>query len=112
VVGIRAVWQGSIAACLDATAKQYSISAAARAIGVSYRFAWQMVDRMNRCWQEAFVVTTPGSQKVGAHLTPFGAMILAQYRAVQSEVEQIGSKRLAVLVDQSLLLAPRPPRKK
>jgi molybdate transport system regulatory protein len=102
----------STADLLDAIAEHHSISAAARAMGMSYRFAWQMVDRMNRCWQEAVVATTPGSQKVGAHLTPFGEMILAQYRAVQSEVEQIGSERLAVLVDQSLLLAPRQPRRK
>ena len=97
---------------LDAIAKQHSISAAARAIGISYRYAWQMVDAMNRCWQEAVVATTPGSQKVGAHLTEFGEMMLTQYRAVQSEVEQVGTQGLANLVDQSLLLAPRPLRRR
>lgn len=34
---------------LDAIAAQGSISAAAKAMGMSYRRAWMLVDTMNRC---------------------------------------------------------------
>jgi molybdate transport system regulatory protein len=35
---------------LEAIAAQGSISAAGRAMGMSYRRAWLLVDAMNRCW--------------------------------------------------------------
>lgn len=37
---------------LDAIAREGSISAAARAMDMSYRRAWLLVDTMNRCWRE------------------------------------------------------------
>lgn len=95
---------------LEAIAKHHSISGAGRALGMSYRRTWLLVDAMNRCWQEPLVATTPGNQKAGAQLTALGEAILAHYRALQGEVAQISSERLATLVDQALLPAPRPPR--
>lgn len=95
---------------LDAIAEHHSISAAGRAMGMSYRRTWMLVDAMNRCWQGPLVATTPGNQKAGAHLTGLGETILAQYRAVQREVEHVSAVRLAALVEQLLLPAPRPAR--
>ena len=37
---------------LEAIARTGSISAAGRALGMSYRRAWLLVDAMNRCWAE------------------------------------------------------------
>lgn len=93
---------------LEAIATHRSISAAGRAMGMSYRRTWLLVDTMNRCWHGPLVATVPGNQKAGAHLTELGAAILAQYRALQREVEQVSTARLADLVAQSLLPAPRP----
>ena len=45
---------------LDAIAREGSISAAARAMDMSYRRAWMLVDTMNRCWAEPLVETGPG----------------------------------------------------
>lgn len=97
---------------LDAIAEHHSISAAGRAMGMSYRRTWMLVDAMNRCWQGPLVATTPGNQKAGAHLTKLGEAVLAQYRALQREVEQVSAERLAALVEQLLLPAPRPAKRR
>lgn len=73
---------------LDAIAREGSISGAGRLLGMSYRRAWQLVDVMNRCWNEPLVVTSPGSAHGGgARVTPFGTEVLAHYRALQARVD-------------------------
>lgn len=72
---------------LDAIEREGSISAAARAMAMSYRRAWLLVDAMNRCWQGPLVGTMPGgAASGGARLTPLGREVLAHYRALQAEV--------------------------
>ena len=76
---------------LEAIASEGSISAAGRALGMSYRRAWLLVDAMNRCWREPLVATTPGGAvKGGARLTDFGKDVLALYLHL---VEQAGTVR-------------------
>jgi molybdate transport system regulatory protein len=71
---------------LDAIQAAGSISAAGRAMGMSYRRAWQLVDVMNRCWAAPLVETRPGgAASGGAWLTTFGREVLAGYRALQGE---------------------------
>jgi len=76
---------------LDAITREGSISAAGRAMGMSYRRAWLLVDVMNRCWCEPLVTTSMGRSPRGgsAKLTPFGSEILAGYRAIQAQATQI-----------------------
>jgi molybdate transport system regulatory protein len=64
---------------LAAIAETGSISAAARAMGMSYRRAWMLVDTGNRCFARPLVHTVPGG---GASLTETGEAILAAYRAL------------------------------
>ncbi|MFC6622097.1 winged helix-turn-helix domain-containing protein [Novosphingobium panipatense] len=72
---------------LDAIREHGSISAAGRAMGMSYRRAWLLVDTMNRCWDTPLVQTAPGrSAMSGAHLTAQGESVLAHYRALQAGV--------------------------
>ncbi|HKR15975.1 winged helix-turn-helix domain-containing protein [Rhizorhapis sp.] len=69
---------------LETIAREGSISAAGRALGMSYRRTWLLVDAMNRCWRELLVETSPGgSHGGGAKLTPFGQSILARYRDLE-----------------------------
>jgi molybdate transport system regulatory protein len=76
---------------LAAIARAGSISGAGRALGMSYRRAWLLVDAMNRCWQEPLVATTPGGAvKGGARLTPLGEQVLQRYLAL---VEQASGLR-------------------
>ena len=56
---------------LEAIAREGSISGAGRAMGMSYRRAWLLVDVMNRCFREPLVAARPGGGKnAGAQLTP------------------------------------------
>jgi molybdate transport system regulatory protein len=72
---------------LEAIVEEGSISAAGRALGMSYRRAWLLVDTMNRSFRERLVATTPGGAKTGgARLTATGLKVLADYRAVQAAV--------------------------
>ena len=72
---------------LDAIAQSGSISAAGRAMGMSYRRAWLLVDVMNRCWARPLVETMPGgAARSGARLSEEGARVLAHYRAMQASI--------------------------
>lgn len=91
---------------LDAIAAHGSISAAARAMGMSYRRAWLLVDAMNRCWAEPLVRTSPGAARgAGARLTPFGAQTLATYRAAQAGAAD-GALPAGTALEQGLRPAP------
>lgn len=95
---------------LDAIAAHRSISAAGRALGMSYRRTWLLVDAMNRCWQGPLVATTPGNQKAGAHLTPLGEAVLAGYRQLQRDAEHASMSGFATIAE-ALLPAPIPPKR-
>ena len=70
---------------LEAIMAQGSISAAGRALGMSYRRTWLLVDAMNRCWDQPLVeALAGGSHGGGARVTELGQNILAQYRALQA----------------------------
>jgi len=69
---------------LEAIRAEGSISSAARALGMSYRRAWMLVEVMNRCWREPLVEASAGGRSGGgAHVTDLGLMVLALYRSVQ-----------------------------
>lgn len=94
---------------LDAIAAHGSISAAGKAMGMSYSRAWRLVDAMNRCWREPLVETSPGSHHGrGARLTRSGSAVLAHYRGLQARLRDNASNagELAALRG-ALLPAPR-----
>ena len=63
-----------------------SISAAARAMGMSYRRAWQLVEALNRDFREPVVITAIGGTRGGgAQVTPFGRRVLAAFRAMEGK---------------------------
>ncbi len=67
---------------LQAIVETGSISAAARAMGLSYRRAWLMVDAMNRLFRQPLVETVRGGRG-GATLTPEGQAVLGDYRSLE-----------------------------
>lgn len=72
---------------LEAIEREGSISAAGRAMGLSYRRAWLLVDSMNRCWAERLVETSAGGgASKGARLTATGRIILDAYRALEQHL--------------------------
>ncbi|WP_449340700.1 winged helix-turn-helix domain-containing protein [Streptomyces canarius] len=61
-----------------------SISAAGRALGMSYKRAWDLVDEINRiCNQTAVERQVGGKHGGGAVLTRFGALLVDQYREIE-----------------------------
>jgi molybdate transport system regulatory protein len=74
------------AALVAAIAKTGSISAAARAMSMSYRRAWQLVEALNASFTEPVVITAVGGKRGGgAVVTPFGRRMLAQYRLMEGK---------------------------
>jgi len=75
---------------LEAIIREGSISGAGRAMDMSYRRAWLLVDAMNRCWQQPLVKTSPGSNRGGgASVTEMGLKVLAHYRSLQARLGEV-----------------------
>jgi molybdate transport system regulatory protein len=69
---------------LEKIAALGSISAAGRAMGMSYRRAWELVEEINRIFgQPAASRQAGGKHGGGATLTPFGLSLVARYRAIE-----------------------------
>jgi molybdate transport system regulatory protein len=85
VLGVRkpAIGPGK-AELVERIAATGSISAAARAMGMSYRRAWQLVEAMNRACREPVVVTAVGGKRGGgAEVTAFGRDLVRRFRAME-----------------------------
>jgi molybdate transport system regulatory protein len=83
---------------LDAIAQAGSISAAARAMGMSYRRAWLLVDVMNRSFGAPLVQgAAGGSQGGGASVTELGQKVLHCYRAMQAAADAAAASHGAIL---------------
>jgi molybdate transport system regulatory protein len=94
---------------LEAISETGSISGAGRAMGMSYRRAWTLVDTMNRCWSEPVVKTAVGGgAKGGASLTPFGKRLLDAYRELESRLSDAAADGPFHDFERNLLAAPRP----
>jgi molybdate transport system regulatory protein len=75
-----------------------SISGAGRAMGMSYRRAWLLVDDLNRAFKEPLVVTQMGGTGGGgAELTPLGADVARRYRAIEKKIHSGSRAHLAQL---------------
>ncbi len=75
-----------------------SISAAGRAMEMSYKRAWDLVDEMNRiCGQSAVERQTGGKNGGGAILTPFGESLVSRYRAIEQAAASAARQQLLAL---------------
>jgi molybdate transport system regulatory protein len=75
-----------------------SISAAGRAMEMSYKRAWDLVDEINRiCRHPAVERQTGGKNGGGAVLTPFGMSLVARYRKIEREAASAVRKELLAL---------------
>ena len=91
---------------LEAIAAHGSISAAARAMGMSYRRAWTLVDAMNASFRETLVETaTGGSGGGGAVVTPTGHEVLRRYRLIEAHAAALVEAEVSAFAD---LLAEPP----
>lgn len=73
-------------ALLEAIAEQGSIAAAARALDISYRTAWDMVVQLNNLSSGLVVATSSGGRSGGmAEVTALGQQFIDAYRVIEDE---------------------------
>ncbi|MET0308703.1 MAG: LysR family transcriptional regulator [Sphingomonas sp.] len=95
---------------LEAIDRTGSISAAGRALGMSYRRAWLLVDEMNRCFSEKLVETRAGGgRERGAQLTASGRAILGAYRDLEARAAALAEGQSYQELTRLLRDAPMPP---
>ena len=81
-----------------------SISAAGRAMGMSYKRAWSLVVEMNTAFADPLVDSSRGGPGGGgATLTPAGHEVLTRFRALESLIATQGGDHIAAL---ARMLAP------
>lgn len=93
---------------LAAIGETGSISAAARAVGMSYKAAWDAIDAMNNLADEPLVSRATGGRRGGGTtLTPRGERLVEVFRAMAAEharfVQQLGALGEASLRDLRLM---------
>lgn len=82
-----------------------SISAAGRAMGMSYKRAWMLVEEMNAAFSEPLVASARGGQGGGgARLTATGETVLALYDEILTRASTAAAPPLAAL---EALLRPK-----
>ena len=80
---------------IERIAQTGSISAAARAMGMSYRRAWQLVEALNRDFGKPVVLTAIGGQRGGgARVTAFGREIVALFRQMEDKASAAIAREL------------------
>jgi molybdate transport system regulatory protein len=83
---------------LEAIAEAGSISAGARAMGMSYKRAWDLVEETGRLAGAPVVETRAGGpQGGGARLTPAGEALLATFRAIEKAAAEAAEPHMARL---------------
>jgi molybdate transport system regulatory protein len=83
---------------LELIAEHGSISAAGRAMNMSYRRAWLLVDELNRIFAKQLVAKMHGgTQGGGAVLTELGREVVERYRAIERIAEDAAAPHLRAL---------------
>jgi molybdate transport system regulatory protein len=83
---------------LELIAESGSISAAGRAMDMSYRRAWDLVDDLNRTFRKPLVSKQPGGTGGGgATLTPAGQEVVRLYRLIEANTVDNSRRHIAAL---------------
>jgi molybdate transport system regulatory protein len=84
---------------LEAIHETGSIAAAGRAMGMSYKRAWHLVDTMNRCFSGPLVEASKGgAHGGGAQLTPLADDVITLYRHLEARARHATEADMARLV--------------
>ncbi len=83
---------------LEAIQQHGSISAAGRAMGMSYKRAWDLVNAMNSSFNKPLVETVKGgTHGGGAEVTALGQSVLAHYRQIEHKAAKSVEDDLAAI---------------
>jgi len=81
---------------LEGIERTGSLSAAARAIGMSYRRAWLLLHSTNEGFSEPVVeLSVGGKDGGGTRLTDYGRQLVADFRRFEDAVEALAAKTFA-----------------
>ncbi|HUL18646.1 MAG TPA: LysR family transcriptional regulator [Steroidobacteraceae bacterium] len=80
-------------ALLEHIGESGSLSQAARALGMSYRRAWQLLNSLNACLQEPVTRAKKGGEHGGgSSLTAFGRELIRVYRRFEADTQRRGAR--------------------
>jgi molybdate transport system regulatory protein len=97
--GLR-VGPGKIA-LLEQIAALGSISAGGRAMDMSYKRAWELIEELNLMFGQPVVESKSGGKKGGgATLTPLGLSLISRYRAMERAAAAAVEPHLAALTQE------------
>ena len=83
---------------LEAIDASGSLSGAARAIGMSYRRAWDLLRSINESFEHpAVALSVGGRDGGGAVLTEFGRTLIAAYRQFEASTQAEAAQQFAAL---------------
>ncbi len=83
---------------LESIAAFGSISAGARAMNMSYKRAWDLVEEMNRIFGKPVVsAQTGGKHGGGAKLTAIGLAVVTRFRAIERAADAAAKSQLSAL---------------
>jgi molybdate transport system regulatory protein len=83
---------------LEQIAALGSISAGGRAMDMSYRRAWELIDELNTIFGSPVVDPKSGGKKGGgATLTPLGLSLISRYRAMERAATAAAEAHLEAL---------------
>jgi len=76
---------------LEQIEKEHSISKASKKLGMSYRYVWSYIKRVEKTLEKPIVETYRGGKKGGggAELTSFGKELLEEYRLVENLLNKV-----------------------
>ena len=76
---------------LKAIAKEHSISKAAEKLGMSYRYVWNYLQKIQKAVEAPIVETFKGGKSGGggAKLTPLGQSLIEEYERVQGYLSEV-----------------------
>jgi len=88
-------------ALLEEIAAHGSISAGGRAMDMSYRRAWELIEELNTIFGKPVVESRSGGRNGGgATLTPFGLSLISRYRAMERAAAAVTEPHLKALAKE------------
>jgi molybdate transport system regulatory protein len=96
-------------ALLEAVGKEGSLTRAAAGLGYSYRYAWLLLDDLNRSFDEPVTRATVGGRRGGGvELTKFGADVIRRYKLATRRIDAVGRRTFGPLHDRVTAKRRRP----
>ena len=87
---------------LDAIGREGSISAGARAVGLSYRGAWDAVQALNALFGRPVVQAQVGGRDGGlASVTPLGRALVVAFQRIDAELDHVATELARHMADET-----------